>query len=386
LLVAFGATAFPGRFLAAASQGAQRVASVNLIGLVQGLGNIVLSLLFLHLGLGLLALALGILLSGLMSLALQAILFARIYRLAALAPSLVRMDSLRGLIGFSLQVFITGVSWTIVASTDTLVIGAVLGSAAVTLFVVNYRIPSQLVAFLNLGADASLPGMAELSGEGSLGAAATRRLSALVGLASGVCAAGVATFLRPFVEIWVGAGYVPSMLLLILVSYLVVHHPVQHALATLLTAARRIEAFAVISVIEAALNVVLSIALTSRLGVAGALLGTGIAGSLNVIYLLYRVGRLSEQSSIVMLLQLYAPAVTCVLLGLAVGIPLVQWLEPTDWLSLVLAGSVWLMLLAIVLASLDQLFMGSRYRSLLVFLVRATISGQSGIRDGRVGD
>jgi O-antigen/teichoic acid export membrane protein len=375
MLLAFGATAFPTRFLGAANQAAQRIATSNLIGLVQGLTNLVLSLIFLQLGFGLIGLALGILLSGVVALALQAILFARVYGLATLAPRLVRKDRLKDLIGFSLQVFVTGVGWMIVASTDILVVGAVLGSVAVTFFVVNYRIPSQVVSFLNLGADVSLPRLAELSGDSTGSATAAGRLSALVGLASGTCAAGVAVFLRPFVAVWVGSAYAPSTLLLVLVSYLVVHHPVQHVLATFLAAARRMGTFAVISISEAALNVVLSVALTIRLGVAGTLLGTAVAGLLNIAYSSIKVSEHVGRSPLSTLRRLYSPALTCASIGLAVGLPLVHLLQPSTWTVLIAAGVVWTLLVALLLATVDRLVMKSQYRSLVADLIRATITG-----------
>jgi O-antigen/teichoic acid export membrane protein len=376
-LLVFGTSAFPSRFLAAANQGAQRIAAANVIGLVQGLVNIVLSLLLLWLGLGLLGLALGVLLSGLLALALQMMVFARVYGFAALAPSLVRRSSIRGLVGFSLQVFVTGLSWTVVASTDTLVIGAVLGSAAAAFFVVNYRLPSQLVAFLNLGADAALPGLAALTSDSSRVKSANRWLSVLVGLASGLCAAGVAVFLKPFVHIWIGKGYVPSTLLLVLISYLVVHHPIQHLLATFLTAARSIGAFAVVSTIEAVLNVFLSIAFTSRLGIPGVLLGTAIAGILNVGYLSIRMGRLVGRSAISLLVQLYLPALIAVSFGLVVGVPLIQLLDPANWPTLAVTGCGWLLGVLTMLALSDRFLWGSKFRRFLVDLSRATLGQQS---------
>src|SRR5207302_286587 len=152
------------------------------------------------------------------------------------------------------------------------------------LLAVNFKVPDQLASLADLVSDVSLPGLTEIVRQrGSRGSAwSLRRLIRLVGLLSGFLAGGVAVFLQPFVRVWVGPRFVPGVFLVLVLSYLVIHHPFQHVLAVAMTAERRLGGFTVVVVLEAAVNLGLSISVVRLWGVAGVLGATAVAGWINV--------------------------------------------------------------------------------------------------------
>jgi O-antigen/teichoic acid export membrane protein len=374
LLVVFAAAAFPVRFLGAANQGTQAIASANIVGFVQGVTNVILAILLLRRGMGISGLALALVASETVALLLQLFVFSRHLGLSSLDPRLFHFGSARRLLGFSLQLFVTGVSWTIVWSVDPLVIGATLGASAVTVYAVNIRVPSQLVALVNLGTDVSMPGFTDIHMRETVAKhrSAYLRLAQLVGLASGLSAAGVVVFLRPFVDVWVGVRYETSIAVVLALAYLVVHHPIQHVCSVVLTSARQIRTFAWVTVIEATVNITLSLLLVRDFGILGVLVATILAGWIDLSYVLWKAAQLTGLSVPVAASAPFGIAACSAMTGALaeVGISWVSW--PSSWGGLLAHGAIWCVVAIILFASVDAALMHGRVRWLVGDVLRAT--------------
>lgn len=376
LLLTHGLLAFPARFLAAANVAAQAIAMSGIVGFVQGITNIVVAILLLHGGVGLNALPLGILTSDLVAVGLHGIVFNRIYRLTTLRLSGIRAAAARHLLGFSLPVFVTGVSWTVVAGTDSIVVSARLGLAAAALFAVSYRIPSQLVSLVNLGTDVTMPGLTSVMVAESIPRRARvyAELLCIVGLFSGVCAAGVLVWLRQFIRLWLGSDHAVGLPLIVIMAYLVAHHPVQHVLAVVLTAARDVRKFAVVTLVEAGTNLGLSLLAVGFLGLPGVLYATATAGWINIGYGLWKSARLTGLRPSEVVAAAFGTAAMAAGTGVAAGMFVRPWLFGASWGSFLVGVGSWAAVTLLGLAAMDRLVLHARLETTVRSLLVAALS------------
>jgi O-antigen/teichoic acid export membrane protein len=373
LLMLFAAAAFPVRFIGAANVGAQAIAPASIVGFVQGVTNVLLAVVLLRQGIGIEALALALVVSEALALVLQLAVFQRHVGLSSLDPRGFRFRSATKLLGFSLQVFVTGLSWTIVWSMDPLIVGAALGATAVTMYTVSARVPAQLVALVNLGADVSMPGFTDIHTKESVAErrSAYVRLGQLVGLASGFCAAGVIVFLRPFVDVWVGVGYRPSVPVVLALAYLVIHHPIQHACAVVLVSARAIRTFAWVSAVEATINVALSLILVRPLGILGVLIATILAGLIDLSYVLWKSARIGGMSTLDATVPPFSVAAFACITGVVAELA-VSWVDwTTSWRGLFVHGAVWSVISIALFLVTDATLTRGRVRWLVTDVLRA---------------
>ncbi|MDR7550692.1 MAG: lipopolysaccharide biosynthesis protein [Armatimonadota bacterium] len=365
LLLTHGIIAFPARFLASANIGAQAVAASGVVSFVQGLVNVITATLMLRSGVGLSSLPAAIVMSDLIALALHSGVFSRLYGLRVLMLSNVRAAAIRRLVGFSVPVFVAGLGWTIVAGTDAVVVSARLGLTAAAFFAVSYRIPSQLVQLVNLGADVTLPGLTGIMTAESWGrrSHAYAELLRLVGAAAGLCAAAVLVLLRPFMYLWVGPQPRPDLAFVAIMAYLVVHHPIQHVLALAMTAARDVRVFAAVAVAEAAANLGLSLAAVGLFGVPGVLYATALAGWINVGYGLWKSSRLTGLRPAATFGFAFGHAAAVTAVGFGAGL-VTQVLGLTaSWGRFLLGSGAWVVMTVLGLAILDQALYHGQLRS-----------------------
>lgn len=373
LLLVHGVIAFPARFLASADIGAQAVAASGLVGFVQGLANVVVAVVLLRAGVGLGSLPAAIVTSDFIALVLHSAVFSRVYGLRVLVPSNVRAGAVWRLVRFSVTVFVAGLGWTIVAGTDAVVVSARLGLPAAALFAVSYRIPSQLVQLVNLGADVTLPGLTGVMTAESWGrrSQAYAELLRLVGATAGMCAAAVLVLLRPFMYLWVGPQLRPDFAFVAIMAYLVVHHPIQHVLALAMTAARDVRVFALVTVAEAAANLGLSLAVVGSFGVPGVLYATALAGWINVGYGLWKSSRLTGLRPEATFSFAFGPAAAVTAVGFGTGL-MVQGLGLTaSWGRFLVGSGTWVVMTALAVTVLDQGLYRGQLRSSIGSLLLA---------------
>jgi O-antigen/teichoic acid export membrane protein len=376
LLLVHGLLAFPMRFLSSANIGAQVIAASSLVGFLQGVTNTVIAAALLLNDAGLIALPIAVVSSDLIALVLQSIIFARTYGFSSLSPSEVRASAAFRLLGFSLPLLVSGMGWTIVAGTDSVVISARLGLMAVALFAVSYRIPSQLVQLMNLATDVTMPGLTSVMTAESLSrrSATYAELLGLVGVFSGVLAAGVVVLLRPFMGLWVGPDQVADQALVLVMAYLVVHHPVQHVLAVALVAARQVRLFAAVTLAEAGVNLGLSIVAAGLFGVPGVLYATAASGWINLGYALWKSSRSTFLRPRQVLAAAFGNAATAVGMGLMVGFLVGLFRFETSWVSFVLGAGIWMIVTLGGLAIVDRILLRGRLHATIRTLLNSARS------------
>jgi len=163
--------------------------------------------------------------------------------------------------------------------TDKLVLGVFLGTAAVTLYEIAAKLNSLIATFTSLTVSAILPVAAEMNAReqhGSLLALFLKGTKIIVALIAPV-ATVLAVIAAPFIAAWFGPGYeaaVPVAQILLLSQLFV---PLYQLGDQIMIGKDRFSLWVPGGVTLAVLNVVLSIALVSRLGLIGVALGTAAA-------------------------------------------------------------------------------------------------------------
>ena len=188
---------------------------------------------------------------------------------------------LRELMNVSAAIAILTIADVVRFQMDALVIGYFMphDATAIAVFGVGQRLPSTAYYAIGVIYAVLIPRFSSLSATGSSDEARAllRRASLLTGLAS-IYVLGNCGLLGPnFLELWLNKPWVAQsgpVLLILLPGYLVA--VLTGPTTGMLLAAGRLKGQAVITVIEASLNLVLSVVLVKRYGVIGVAIGTAI--------------------------------------------------------------------------------------------------------------
>jgi O-antigen/teichoic acid export membrane protein len=104
-----------------------------------------------------------------------------------------------------------------------------------------------------------------------------------------VCCAGIAFWYlyianKWFIQLWVGANFYAGSTILLLTLLLMLQHTILRVSVYCLQSAGVVKGFSITSIIEAILNICLTLFLGRLLGVKGILLATMIAGALTTVW------------------------------------------------------------------------------------------------------
>lgn len=283
LAVIGGAIALPLSTFTGVLSGLQRMAVSNVIRMCATIFGTLLSLILLKAGMGLRALPVGTLV-GLVVSAAGSYIAIRQYRSGfRLRFRRLEASHLRALLAYGGFFQIGRIGNTIAISADSVLIAVMLGAAYVT----PYSLTSKLAVLFSIGLasklpTALLPAAAQMFAQNEL--ETLRQLFLRLTFYAARFAVVTGAFLlfanRDFVTLWVGPQYYGGALLNAVFVVLVFQDTIYRGTTGVLYASDDMGKWAVASVIEGALNVVISIMLARRLGLVGIALGTSIAKAL----------------------------------------------------------------------------------------------------------
>lgn len=204
--IGFNLLAFP---FASITTGLQRLDFINLLSAANLIVTALLAALFLSLGMGVVGLAYAIVLAAALNLVLH-IGVAR-YLLPQFQPSarLIRMEDIKSLFSFSLQMYVTQVALAVHANTEKFLLAHFSGLGPVGWYDIANDLAGKMRSLPSLFLTPLLPATAELAArQDELKQRElyyrTHKYLAFVSIPLAVLAAMMA---RPFVEIWLGPGF-----------------------------------------------------------------------------------------------------------------------------------------------------------------------------------
>jgi O-antigen/teichoic acid export membrane protein len=164
----------------------------------------------------------------------------------------------------------------LISYTDVIIISQVLGPASVPAYAVPYSLLTVFISLILVALDAMWPAFGEAAsiGDGTWLRAAHRRVVFGCLAASIVFAIAIATA-GPFViRIWAGDAVVPPAGLLLVLGAIAVIQGFELPYGRILIATGRVRGYALAGLLNAAINLPLSIILARPLGIVGVALGT----------------------------------------------------------------------------------------------------------------
>jgi O-antigen/teichoic acid export membrane protein len=193
--------------------------------------------------------------------------------------TLLRWSSAAALFDSGWPFLLIQIAAVVVFSSDNLIVSHYLGAAQVTPYSVTWRLVGMGAVLPSLAFPALWPAYAEAHARGHggwirrtyfLARNATLALNAMFAVA-------VAVFGQTLIRWWAGRAAVPERSLLLAMAAWSVIYGTTTVQSCLLAALNRTRLQAVLSIAAAALNIVLSLALVTRIGSLGVILGTMVS-------------------------------------------------------------------------------------------------------------
>jgi O-antigen/teichoic acid export membrane protein len=263
----------------------------------------------------------------------------------AIRRSFVTRGRLRELLGFSMHNFLINVSAKVVFSTDVIVVGAVLGSAAAG----TYAIPAGLFAIVNglavAGPGLLYPAFAELHGAGDDARQARLLARGLRGAVALMALLALPLVFIPeyIIRSWLGESLPGSTAVASLLGCVLLVHQCGFVLAQFLMARGAQRTLALALTVSVAVNLVASIVLARTVGLWGvalATLVTEVAVSLVAIPVLVR--READVSLAALGRAALRPIAPALVVGAAVLLGLAHLLDPSSLPVLAVVGVAWI--------------------------------------------
>jgi O-antigen/teichoic acid export membrane protein len=199
-------------------------------------------------------------------------------RHSRLRPSrkFVNREAVRSLAGVSGLFLVVNVAVAVAVQSDAVVVASTLGAGAAAVFAVGLRMFGLIGGTLARASQQMWTAMAEALASGDIGWVRSRFRHILVGtLAVSIpCSILLIVVGRPLSRIWVGAQLVPPLTLLVAFAIWTVYSLAMTQVSFLLNAACVVGPQVVMAVTMTIANLILSLYLTSRIGIAGPLVGS----------------------------------------------------------------------------------------------------------------
>ncbi len=216
----------------------------------------------------------------------------RVFPAVRIAPALFRRSRLRELTSFS--VFMMLIDWAnrINYSIDAIVVGMVLGTAAVSVWSVGQRLAEAAQRLTNQLNDIIFPNVVDHSSSRRLDRLQTLFLVGTRFSLAAVVPLGVALIISAddLVTAWVGPGFSGSVIVVRILALAVMVRIGAGISSTVLKGAGAHQLVAYTNMATAIVNLALSIVLARAIGLAGVAIGTLVPVSLSAIFVLFPAG------------------------------------------------------------------------------------------------
>ncbi len=241
-----------------------------------------LNLYLLHLGFGLLALPLGTIAVRLLAYPIYIYFAKKAYPQLHFDLSVVNLKHMKEIFGVSAYWFVGMIAAMIIYSTDTILIGMFMSTAMVTMYALTFRLSEVLREFIYSINFTLMPGIGQIMGSGDKNKARDiyLRSQPIILSLSAVGAVFISLFNQVFVSFWVGDAYFAGQALSLIFGAILFTSVVFHASSLVISADLKLKEVTTTRIVEAIINIVLSIWLIQNYGLNGVALATLMAAIL----------------------------------------------------------------------------------------------------------
>jgi O-antigen/teichoic acid export membrane protein len=277
VLAAMGVT-FPAAIFSAVLAGRQDFGTHNVIIAIHSLLNAAATVGVLRAGYGIAGMAVASMMVSLLIFAVRAVVIWRRYGIPPFNVRLLDRSLVRRIFSFSKWLFVLNVAVQIIFQMDNVVIGVLSSVTAISFYQVALKPNSFLRSFGTQLTSVVMPAAASLraaNNESRLQRLLleSTRVSAVVLLPALIV---MVAWGRDFIRMWVGPDYLSSYPTLLVLAAGVFSTLVQGTAGNIIVTLDMHKRLAAIALVEAAVNLALSVFLIRRLGILGVALGTTV--------------------------------------------------------------------------------------------------------------
>jgi len=246
-----------------------------------------LNLYFLSLGLGLLALPIGTIIIRILSYFLFYKMAKKTFPQLKISLSYFKWKDAKSILNISGIWFIGSMSAVIIYTSDTLIIGSILSTGAVTIYALTFRLSEVFREFIYTFNTTAMPGIGQLAGEGQVDKIKNILLTMfplVINTTLGITLF-IIFFNQDFMKIWVGIELYGGDNLNLIFALTLFTSVIFHSFSIILSSGLNLKTVTTSRVIEAILNIILSLILIQYYGVLGVALGTLFANILTSFWI-----------------------------------------------------------------------------------------------------
>jgi O-antigen/teichoic acid export membrane protein len=311
---------------------------INILGV---LVKAILIVTFLKMGYGIVVLAVITLLVSLAEYSAIAIMAKVLYEPLKPGVHLVQFSMLKELFGFGVYRFLWIIANQLIFYTDSVVIGFFLGASSITFYAIAGSVINYGRYLVSLAIDPLFPAATRFHSRNDV--AGLQRLQILgtqMGLLVGLpVSLGFVYLGNQFITLWIGEGYGLSATILTVLALAQVTSTSQYISALILAGMAKHRILAYVVLVEAVVNVCLSIFLVQKMGVIGVAWGTVIPHviSTGIVIPLYTI-RTLHMNAFEYVTAAYARPMFCALPVAALCYAFSMWVTRPTWA--IFAGEV----------------------------------------------
>ncbi len=264
----------------------------NILHIIIGTARFILFIVVLYAGFGIK----GITIVQMLSIIAETILILVFTRIVFLRlsfnPVLFSFKRLKEMLSLSLKMLVTRIAGTVNYNVDKLVLGYFLNPVVAGF----YQIGSNMAKYIStlpdmLGLTSLLPAASELRAKDQMHKMEIlyEKANKYMFFAALFMCAGIIIFGNDFVNLWLGPGYESVYVVMVFLAGAYTYNLLGYSAINLLNGLERVNGPMIISLLGAAMNIILSIILARKFGLSGALTGTAISmfASATAMYILF---------------------------------------------------------------------------------------------------
>ena len=261
--------------------GYQRVDVWKTFCLIRASANASFTIIFLRLGFGLIGVVVASFLSILILISLYLLFMRHSNYETVIDPRLADVNTLKKIAPYSIRSFVLSLTSQILYYTDNIVIGIFLGASLVTMYSIAYRLCFLATYIFSIITQTMFPTFTKLYTIGDIDGLKslylkTVRISVVIMVPIGLF---LGFFGHSFINLWVGEEHFVGINVLLVLIFMDFLHSFGTPPGLLLQALGKNKTFVFSEILNAGLNLLLSIILVRRIGLMGVALGTLIASA-----------------------------------------------------------------------------------------------------------
>lgn len=277
----------------------QNIAAFNIINIITSILRLFLSLLFILLKMGLIGLILAYIISELVTLSLQKKKYYKLFPNDKILWGIPDKNLFKHMFGFGLTFMIMSIASKLSSSSDSIILGNILGATAVSIYYVSQMPGTVLYQLIWKITDNSAPALNELyfqENKIQFNVAYLKifRYSLLLTAPLGI---GLITFNKKFIIIWAGIDHYAGTIFTIALTFYAFTQVFIHLNAIVFVAMGNIKAMSIVTIILSITKVVMSYFFINKLGIKGLMIINAIL-DLPILFILQYMAIKKMQISI----------------------------------------------------------------------------------------